>query len=544
MNWLKILIWFLSGSVVVLYVLPSNLYKTYRIFSLFVTIIVLLITILMWVSFNKNSLAFQFTIFETWLAELNIHWTFGVDGISILFILLTVLIFPGCILASWDLPNSKFLILNLLLIELFLILTFSTLDIFLFCLFFESILIPIYFIITYWGTNERRVKALTYFVIYTLFGSIFFFLALFIIYFELQSTNFFVVLYHQIPGEKQVVIWVLLLISFAIKIPIMPVHLWLLEAHVEAPTVGSVILAALLLKLGSYGILRFLLHFNFARMTAKTFVLTFCLISIIFSSLMALCQSEIKRVIAYSSITHMNFALLGIFSNTLYGIIGGILLIISHGLVSSALFLLVGVLYDRHHTKIISHYGGLVQVIPLFAFFLFLFTISNFSFPGTSNFIGELLVFIGLGYSALKLTLFLASLSTLFVLIFSTLLISRILFGSLKTNYIKSFSDLNRREFAILIPLFLLNLYFGICPNILIETCYFTFKNAVVRPNTQSGVDEAWVGLQAHCPACTKEEHIKIPLIVENIDKLSNRVIGDWNYRYVLKTTLNIDSFK
>lgn len=487
----NIINWLIFVNVIgvgILALMPEKLNKTYKIFTLVTSNLLFLLSLFMWLNFNKNTLQFQFVTASSWLSEFNIHLIFGVDGISLFFLVLTTLIFPFTILASWNLKNSKLLMINLLLIEFFLILTFTVLDLFLFCLFFESLLIPMFFIIISWGNRERRIKALSYFFLYTLFGSVFLLLALFILYFEFQSTSFSVLMFHDLSHDKQLVVWLLLFLVFAIKIPIFPFHIWLPEAHVEAPTVGSVLLAGLLLKLGGYGMLRFLFLFNYARYYYQPLILTLCLISILFSSMMALRQLDMKRIIAYSSIAHMNFALLGYFSNTIYGIMGGTLLMVSHGIVSSALFLLVGVLYDRYHTRNIYYYGGLVQIMPLFALFFFIFTISNFSFPGTSNFIGELLVLVGLGQAAQKFVLIIAALSTLFGLVYSILLFNRIVFGNLKTNYIKAFSDMTRQEFYILTPLLILNIVMGLVPNPIITTCYFTLKNLVYITSPQENV--------------------------------------------------------
>jgi len=248
-----------------------------------------------------------------------------------------------------------------------------------------------------------------------------------------------------------------------------PFHIWLPEAHVEAPTVGSVILAGLLLKLGAYGMLRFLFIFDRAKLEFRPYVLTMCVISIFLSSFIAIRQLDMKRIIAYSSIAHMNFALLGFFSNTLFGMTGGVLLMFSHGIVSSALFLLIGVLYDRHHTRSILYYGGLASVMPLFATFFFMFTISNFSFPGTSNFVGELLVLIGLGLTSAKFVFLLGAISTFFGLVYSLSLYNRVIFGNLKFLEIHKFTDLTRREFAMLFMLLVFSTAMGLVPNILIE---------------------------------------------------------------------------
>lgn len=478
-NYLFLLISCGCFSIILLFLFPKHLYKIYQIFSLLISGLMFLFSLIIWINFNRFSLEFQYILYYPWINSYNINLIFGIDGISLFFILLTTVIIPFCILAAWDIPQAKLLIIYLIIIELLLILTFSVLDLFLFCLFFESLLIPIFFIILLWGGRERKVVALTYFFIYTLFGSIFLILALFILYFEFQTTSFFALITYSMNYSQQLLVWVLLFIVFAIKVPIVPFHIWLPEAHVEAPTVGSVILASLLLKLGGYGIIRFLFLFEDARFYFQPFVITLCIISILFSSIIAIRQLDIKRIIAYSSIAHINFALLGYFSNTIYGIIGGIILIISHGIVSGALFLLVGIIYDRHHTRLIYYYGGLVQTIPLFSVFLFLFIVSNFSFPGTSNFIGELLVLIGLGIAPQKQILIIAGILLFFSLVYSIFLFNRIIFGNVKIQYIITFFDVNRREFYLLLPLLLLNIIIGLIPNSIITTIYLAVKNLV-----------------------------------------------------------------
>lgn len=479
MNNLLLLVGVCFFGIIGLILLPNNLNKFYKIFTLIITGLMFIISLLLWVNFNRYSLQFQYIVFFPWLPEYNINLILGLDGISLFFVLLTTFIFPVCVLAGWNLKNSKILIINLLLIEVLLILTFSVLDLFLFCLFFESLLIPIFFVIIYWGVRERRVKALTYFFIYTLLGSVFLILALFILYYETRSTSFLVLLTQPLRVETQLIIWILLFIVFSIKVPIVPWHIWLPEAHVEAPTVGSVILASLLLKLGGYGIVRFLFLFEEARFYYQPYVITLCVISILFSSIIAVCQLDIKKIIAYSSIAHINFALLGYFSNTIYGIIGGLILIISHGLVSGALFLLVGIIYDRHHTRLIYYYGGLVQAMPIFSTILFLFIISNFSFPGTSNFIGEFLVLVGLGVSGQKLLLLVVGVSIFLTLVYSIFFFNRVIFGNIKLQFIKTFSDISRREFFLLLPLLVLNIVFGLAPNLVISTTYIAVKNLV-----------------------------------------------------------------
>lgn len=381
----------------------------------------------------------------------------------------------------------KILLVSLLFIELFLLLSFTVLDLFFFCIFFESLLIPMIFMIFLYGGRERRIKALTYFFMYTLIGSVFLVLALFILYIEIGSTSYIDILVSSLRAELQYVVWGLLFVVFSIKIPMFPFHIWLPEAHVEAPTVGSVLLAGLLLKLGGYGVLRFLFLFDIARHYFEPCVISVCIVSIWVASLTALRQVDLKRIIAYSSISHMNFALLGFFCNNVAGLVGGTLLMVSHGIVSAALFFLIGVLYDRHHTRLIYYYGGLVQIMPLFSGVLFLFIVSNFSFPGTSNFVGELLVILGLAVGKQGLVLIFVALSLFFTLVYSIFLFNRLVYGSLKINAIMRFFDVNRREWAYLMPLLFLNLWMGVIPNGLVITVYFSLVGLTIPEDIEAG---------------------------------------------------------
>ena len=464
-------------NIFLLFVIPSKSQFILKSLTLFLNFFYLIITVLIWVFFDYDTSGFFFIYNIPILENYNIFCTFGIDGISLFFLLLTVLLFPICFLASWDVKKSKLLFLNLLLIEFLLFLTFSVLDLFFFCIFFESLLIPMFFIIILWGTRARRVRALTYFFLYTLFGSVFLLLLLFFLFFEINSFHFLEIIFSDFDVTKQKIIWFALFIVFAIKIPIFPFYIWLPEAHVEAPTVGSIILAGLLLKIGGYGILRFLLIFEYAKYYYQPFIFIFCFLSIWLASIIAVRQVDLKKIIAYSSIAHMNFALLGYFSNSIYGILGGVLLMLSHGIVSSALFFLVGVLYSRYHSRLLYYYGGLMQVMPLFGFFFIIFIFSNFSFPGTSNFIGEIFVLFGLAKAEQWFLLILVFLSTFLTVLYSLILVLKIIFGSFKLAFIQTFTDLSQSEVYALFPLFIFNLIIGLGPGIFLPIIYFSIKN-------------------------------------------------------------------
>nr|YP_010620159.1 NADH dehydrogenase subunit 4 [Herposiphonia versicolor]WAX04195.1 NADH dehydrogenase subunit 4 [Herposiphonia versicolor] len=466
----------LFGIFVLLIFIPETENHFLKIFTLVITSLTFIWSLCIWINFNETTSNFQFLETYSLIPFFNISYSIGIDGISLLFLLLSTFLINLCILISWEFPKFfiKEYLISFLFLEFCLIQIFCVLDILLFYIFFESVLIPMFLIIGIWGSRERKIRAAFQFFLYTLIGSLFMLVGIIFIYSIKGTTDLQILWFTDFPLNIQLILWILFFLGFSVKIPMVPFHIWLPEAHAEAPTAGSVILAGILLKLGGFGFLRFSLPlFPFASLFFSPFVFVLSLIAIIYASLTTLRQIDLKKIIAYSSISHMGFVTLGIFSLTLNGIDGSIMLMLSHGLISSAMFFCIGILYDRYSTRILKYFGGLVQIMPIFVIFFMFFSFSNISFPGTSSFIGELLILSGIS----KISLCLVSLALFGVVLsasYAIWLFNRVSFGLLHLHYFTYFQDISRREFFILSLLTFSVFLLGIYPEIFLNDLNFS----------------------------------------------------------------------
>ncbi|HZY14545.1 MAG TPA: NADH-quinone oxidoreductase subunit M [Beijerinckiaceae bacterium] len=432
--------------------------------ALSTTIIVFLLSLYAWARFDPSSAAFQLVEEKKWFGA-GLIYKMGVDGMSLPFVILTTFLMPFCILASWEsiTYRVKEYMIAFLVLETLMVGVFCALDLVLFYLFFEGGLIPMFLIIGVWG-GKRRIYASFKFFLYTLLGSLLMLVAIMAMYVQAGTTDITVLLHTTFPVTMQKWLWFAFFASFAVKMPMWPVHTWLPDAHVEAPTAGSVILAGILLKMGGYGFIRFSLPmFPDASAYFAPLIYALSIIAIVYTSLVALVQEDMKKLIAYSSVAHMGFVTMGLFTMTQQGVQGAIFLMISHGLVSGALFLCVGVVYDRMHTREISAYGGLVQRMPLYAVAFMVFTLANVGLPGTSGFVGEFLSLIG-AFQANTWVAFFATTGTILSACYALYLYRRIIFGVIEKPSLQGILDLSPREIAIMAPLVLLTIYYGVRP--------------------------------------------------------------------------------
>ena len=466
---LSLITWLpLIGCVVIMSVRgdEATVASNARWTALWTSLLVLALSLVLWVKFDPREPGFQFNESLAWLPHYRIGYKMGVDGISVLFVLLSTVLTPVCILASWDSIQVKVreFMLSFLILETMMVGMFCATDFVVFYMFFEAVLIPMYLIIGVWG-GPRRVYAAVKFFLFTLTGSVLMLLALIAMWLQAGTTDISVLMDTSFPVHMQTWLFFALMASFAVKVPMWPVHTWLPDAHVEAPTAGSVILAGVLLKMGAYGFLRFSVPMlPDAAQTFAPLIFTLSVIAVVYTSFVALAQEDMKKLIAYSSVAHMGVVTIGIFTFNEQGIQGALFQMLSHGIVSGALFLIVGVVYDRIHSRDIVRYGGLADRMPAYALVFMVFTVASIGLPGTSGFIGEFLVIIG----AAQINFWLALLGGLGMVLgaaYMLYLYRRVIFGTITHADLRHILDLSPREWAVFAPLVVLTMWMGVYPS-------------------------------------------------------------------------------
>ena len=494
MPWLSIVTFTpLVGAILILLLVrgsPEDVARNARWSALWTSGITFFISLFIWVNFDTSTHEFQFVENAPWMPAYRINYHMGVDGISMFFVLLSTLLTPICIGASWTAIQEKVkeYMVAFLVLETMMVGMFCALDFVAFYIFFEAVLIPMFLIIGVWG-GPRRVYAAFKFFLYTLLGSVLMLLAILVAYFQAGTTDIPTLMAFDFPLHLQYWMWLAFFASFAVKVPMWPVHTWLPDAHVEAPTAGSVILAGVLLKMGGYGFLRFSLPMlPEASEFFTPLVYGLSIVAVIYTSLVALAQEDMKKLIAYSSVAHMAFVTVGIFAGNEQAVAGSIIQMLSHGIVSAALFLCVGVVYDRIHSREIETYGGLVHRMPFYAFVFLLFTLASVGLPGTSGFVGEILVLVG----AFKANTWVAALIAIGMVLgaaYMLYLYRRVIFGELTKEHLMKITDLNKREILVFAPLVVIVIWMGVYPAPFLEAIDASVVNLV--QNYQSALAAA-----------------------------------------------------
>jgi NADH-quinone oxidoreductase subunit M len=486
----------LVGAVFILTIRgePAVVARNARYVALWTSLITFVLSLFIWFGFDRGTAEFQFVEKAEWLPAFGISYHMGLDGISMLFVLLSTFLTPICVLASWEAitVRVKEYMIAFLVLETFMVGMFCALDFVGFYIFFEGVLIPMFLIIGVWG-GPRRVYSAFKFFLYTLAGSVLMLLAILAIYFQAGTTDIPTLLANggaDIPRSMQMWLWLAFFASFAVKVPMWPVHTWLPDAHVEAPTAGSVILAGVLLKMGAYGFLRFSVPM-LPEATAFFAPLVFALsiVAVIYTSLVALAQEDMKKLIAYSSVAHMGFVTAGIFTLNQQGLEGAIFQMLSHGIVSAALFLVVGVIYDRIHTRLIDKYGGLVHRMPSYALVFMVFMLGSVGLPGTSGFVGEFLVILGVFQVNTTVALLIAT-GMVLGAAYMLYLYRKVIFGKLTKQHLMSIMDLTPREKAIFAPMLVLVLWMGLYPVSFLDVMSVSVENLITNYETAMAQSE------------------------------------------------------